>query len=193
MAEIPVERVGSSKWWLWLLLALLLIGLLLWWVLDDDDEAAVVEPVAVVTDVGTAPAPEIVGAQTPGADPVTPPEPVAMEQGVSIANILGSPSQYIGRNDFQAEVAVPEVPTDRGFWIEDQGNRMFALIIDNPQEVPKDINPGQRLRVTEGMIRDATFIGQIPGKPIDQDTRRILQQQDAFLIVDEENIEILSR
>ena len=183
MAEIPVEK-KSSMAWLWVLLAIILAALLLWWILGDDEEVEPIEP---------APATEVVGVQTPGPDPITPPEPVAMEPGVSIANILASPSQFIGRSDFQAEVTVPEVPTDRGFWIEDQGKRLFAVIIDNGAEQPKDINPGQQLRIREGMIRDATFISQLPGAPIDPDTRRILENQDVFLVVSERNIEILSR
>lgn len=180
MAEIPVER-KSGMAWLWGLLLLAAVALLLWWALDDDEEEL----------VATADT-ELVGEQTVGADPITPPEPVAMEAGISIADVLASPSEYVGRNDLQDEVRVAEVPTDRGFWVEDQGQRMFAVIIDNPQEEPKDINSGQQLRITEGMVRDATFIANIPGAPLDADTERLAREQDAYLVVDESNIEILS-
>lgn len=179
MAEIPVHK-KSNMGWLWILLAVLVLGLLAWWLFSGDDEV----------EYGPT---EVVGEQTVGADPVTPPEPVAMEAGISIADILGNPATYVGRNDFTDEVMVPEVPTDRGFWIEDQDQRLFAVLIDNPQEQPLDINPGQRLRVTEGMVRGATFIEQIPGEPLDPDTMGILREQDAYLVVDESNIEILSR
>lgn len=182
MAEIPVER-KSSMAWLWILLALIILGLLLWWALDDGEEEVAVQ---------SAPT-EIVGEQTPAADPMASPAPGGTEAGMSIAAILANPTEYVGRDDFQAEVGVPEVPTDRGFWVEDQGNRLFAIIIDEPREVPLDINAGQRLRVTKGMIRDATFLSQIPGRTLDADTKRIVQDQDAYLIVNEDNIEILSR
>lgn len=177
---MSAEDPGRPKW-LWILVIVVLVALpLIWWASDTDAERV---------ETGA----EIVGADTPGADPVTPPEPVAMEAGVSIADILARPTEFVGRSDFQDEVTVPEVPTDRGFWIEDQGERLFAVIIDNPSEVPKDINAGQQLRITEGMVRDATFLSQLPGEPIDADTRRILDGQDVFLVVDEEDIEILSR
>ena len=179
MAEIPVER-KSSMTWLWILLALILLGLIIWWATSDDDQEE------LVTD-------EIVGEETVGADPITPPEPVGLEEGVTLADIVGNPNEYVGTNDFQAEVSASEVPTDRGFWIEDQGNRLFAVIIDNPQEQPKDINPGQQLRITEGMVRDASFLSQLPGAPLDDDTQRILRDQDAYLVVDESNIEVLSQ
>ena len=184
------------------MLALLLIGLLLWWVLGDDDEVAV-EPLAAGP-VATAPVLETpmepsVGVAGPRDDlaavgpvPADAPEPVA--QGpMTLAAVLGNPAAYIGRDDFAAEVAVPEVPTDRGFWVQDQGKQLFAILIDNPRERPIDINPGQRLRVKKGMLRDATFVSKIPGEPLDPDTRKILAQQPVYLVVDEENIEILSR
>ncbi|MDP8913673.1 MAG: hypothetical protein M3N39_08885 [Pseudomonadota bacterium] len=112
---------------------------------------------------------------------------------VSIPTILQNPSAFVGRNDFAGEVEVPEVPTDRGFWVQQNGARMFALIIDVPREVPLDINSGQRLRVSKGMLRDSSSIGSIPGEPLDADTKKILADQSIFLVVDEDNIEILSR
>jgi hypothetical protein len=167
--------------WLWALLALVLLALLIWWATDDDEAD-------LVGDADT----ELVGEETVGVDPVTPPEPVAMEAGISLADVLANPSEYVGRSDFQDEVQVAEVPTDRGFWVEDQGRRMFAVIIDNPQEQPKDINAGQQLRITEGMIRDATTLADLPGAPLDANTERLAREQDAYLVVDETNIEILS-
>ena len=177
MAEIPVERKGGIPWWVWALLAAILIALAIWWIAADDD-VETAEPVAV----------EAVEPLAPG-----PVAPVAGEADMTIASILASPGQFVGRDDFQAEVAVPEVPTDRGFWVEDQGQRLFAVIVDEPREVPLDINSGQRLRVTQGMVRDATFLPQLPGASIDDATRRIIESQNVFLVVDEENIEILSR
>lgn len=179
MAEIPVER-KSNLTWLWVLLALILIALLIWWAVGDDEE-----PIPVRE--------EIVGVDTPGADPITPPEPVGMEAGITIGDILGNPTEYVGDDNINLTgVRVPEVPTDRGFWIEDQGQRIFAVLIDGPVEVPTDINPGQQIVIREAMARDATFIQNIPGQPLDQDTRNILQKQDVYLVVDESNIEILS-
>ena len=179
MAEIPVEK-KSNLTWLWILLAIILIALLIWWATDDDE---VVEP------VGT----EVVGASTVGADPVTAPEPVGMEAGVTIGDILGNPTEYAGQDNINLMgVSVPEVPTDRGFWVEDQGQRIFAVLIDGPSEVPKDINPGQQLTIREAMVRNATFISEMPGQPLDDDTRNILNNQDAFLVVNESNIEVMS-
>ncbi|MEW9853714.1 hypothetical protein [Novosphingobium sp. M1R2S20] len=169
--------------WLWVLLALIALALVIWWIAGSNENEELANN-------------EIVGAEPVAVapvDPVAPASPNAGEGAFTIASILETPATYIGRDDFQADVAVPEVPTDRGFWVEHEGRRMFAIIIDAPREVPKDINAGQQLRVRNGMVRDATFLSDLPGKALDADTRRIANEQDAFLVVDEDDIEIMSR
>lgn len=171
MAEIPVER-KSNLTWLWILLAVLLIGLLIWWVTsgDDDDELIVENETA-----------EIITPQVVGTAP-----------GISIGDILGDPAVYLGRDDFRAEVTVPvdAEMTDRGFWIEDEGERLYVILNDGPMEEPIHINPGQTLRIDQGMLRDRTFFPDLPGE-LDATTENIAEQQPIFLVVDEEYIEIL--
>ncbi len=172
MAEIPVER-KSSLAWLWILLAVLLIGLLVWWAASGDDDEEL-----------------IVDAET--AAVVTTPEPVGTASGISIGDILGDPVGYLGRDDFRAEVFVPvdAEMTDRGFWIEDEGERLYVILNDGPMEEPIHINPGQNLRIDQGMLRDRTFFSDLPGE-LDPNTQNIAEQQPIFLVVDEDNIEIL--
>ena len=172
MAEIPVEKKSSSKTWLWLLLAALLVVLIIWWLSAADDD---VEPVVV----DTAP-----------IESVETVEPALMAGEMTLAAILAQPQAYIGQ-EFTGEVDVGGPLTDRGFWVENDGARMFAIIIDEPREVPLDINPGQRLQVTGGMIREGGDVGDVDGVPLDADTRAVLQDQAAFMMVDESNIEIL--
>lgn len=173
MAEIPIEK-KSSNTWIWILLAAVLLGLLLWWLLaDNNDDAVTTEPVAVeqTAEVATA-APEMAGTMT-------------------IASILANPAAYYGREGFTGEVAVGGPLTDRGFWIENDGSRMLAIIIDEPREVPLDINPGQTLRISGGTIRNPADVESLPGVPLDQDTINAMQGQEAVLVVDESNIEII--
>lgn len=168
MAEIPVQR-KTNLTWLWILLAILVIIALIWWAAAEDDEELITEP-----------------ADIEAVEPLPDTEPAA-----TIAAILANPDAYVGMDNFTAEASVPEVPTDRGFWVESDGQRLFAIIIDQPAEEPKDINPGQRLRITEGMIRDSSYLPNLSGDPLDADTQRTVEQQDVFLVVDEDNIEIL--
>ncbi|QQN73442.1 hypothetical protein [Croceicoccus sp. YJ47] len=175
MAEIPVEK-KSSKSWLWLLLALILGALILWWILaDDDDDAEMLTTdteVSETADMGDANA-------TP-----------TMASDMTIAAIAANPQAYIGQ-EFTGEADVGGPLTDRGFWIENDGARIFAIIIDEPREVPLDINPGQRLSITGGTIREAGEMTDVEGVPLDEDTRNVLADQEIFLIVDEANIDII--
>jgi hypothetical protein len=177
MADIDVQR-KTGMGWLWWLLGLIVLALLAWWLLapDAEEDLAVVEPVA----------------EEPMITPATTPEIVGTAAGVSIADILGNPAAHEG-TDFTDEVTVAEVPTDRGFWIEDQGARMFALIIDDPAEEPKDINPGQTLRIDQGTLRDRTFLPDLQGAPLDAQTQQIVDEQPIFLVVDERYINILEQ
>lgn len=170
MAEIRMEKKSGGMAWLWILLAILLIALLAWLFWPDRDEAATA--VATATETGqTATSSE---AETP-----------------TLATILENPGQWIGR-EYSGTVAVPEVPTDRGFWIEENGARMFAILVDEPREVPKDINPGQQVRI-RGTVRDASTISELPGEPLTAGTENIARDQPAYLVVDEDAIEILER
>lgn len=178
MADIDLERKKSGGMgWLWWALGLLALLLIIWWVWpdnNDDDFADVdVDPVETVTPSTT---PEVVGGDIPG---------------VSIGDILGNPDNFIGETFPRAEVTAVEVPTDRGFWIEDEGQRLFAIIIDQPQEERVDINPGATLRIDQGTLRDRTFLPEIPGEPLDATTENMAEQQEVFLVVDERHITVL--
>jgi hypothetical protein len=171
MAEIDLERKKSGGMgWLWGLLILLLLLLLAWWLWPDSDveEAPMGPPVGEVEE----------------------PAPID-EPDLGLAAILDNPDMYVGQPFPDAEVTVGSELTDRGFWIEQDGRRLFAIIIDEPAEEPKDINPQQRLRITGGTLRDESYLGEMPGDPLDQDTERLAREQEIFLVVDESNIEIL--
>lgn len=179
MADINVERKSPGIWpWI---IGLLVLALLIWALVavlggDDEAELAVVDPLATeVTEVD------------PTLPPVETPAPIAEGVGVPVSQIIESPATWTGRT-VGGEVRVVEVPTDRGFWIEDQGERLFVILRDAPAEQPVDINPGQTIRMSEAMIYDD--VANLPGE-IDADTRNIVQGLPVFLGVDEANVEIL--
>lgn len=173
MAEIKLERKSSGTKWLWVLLALLLVLLLLWWMWPGEEPAV----------VGTTEVEEAEPAREPVAERATPLE-TADRVRIPVATIAESPGEWIGRT-VSGSVQVAEVPTDRGFWVEDGGERLFAVIVDEPREVPVDINAGQTLDIAEARVRDAGEIEDLPGRPLDADTQQILSDQDVFLLVDE--------
>ncbi|GAB5349395.1 hypothetical protein [Alteriqipengyuania sp. 357] len=176
MAEIPVEKKSSSKW-LWILLLAIVAALLLWWLLADNDGDADNldgDTVAVEESIDTAD------------------EPVATAGAMTIAAITANPAEYYGKEGFEGTVAAAGPLTDRGFWIENDGARMFAIVIDAPAERRIDINPGQTLMLNGGTIREASTISAegIEGDALDEDTMNVIADQDAVLVIDESNITI---
>lgn len=177
MADIDVERKGPSIWpWI---IGLIILALLIWALVelfggDEEAEVAAVDPIVAPTGEVSPPTME-------------PPALVAPTAGIPVSQIIESPATFTGQA-LGGEVRVVEVPTDRGFWIEDQGERLFVILNDAPQEQPVDINPGQTVRMSQAMVYEN--MNNVPGN-LDPDTRNILQNQRVFLAVDEANVEIL--
>lgn len=186
MAEIHVERKETSIWpWILGLLLLLLLAWGIYELLDDDVE----EPVAAAV----VPPPAV-----PPVTPATTPEPIAQGQ-LCVAQVLSAPTTYIGQSLGTCEMRVTEVVSDRGFWAEENGQRVFVLVNEGTQTNPQpgvgdvtgqqaeqpDINAGQTIRVTQAMVMDnvANVVG-----PVDEQARNIAQQQPWFLVADGRNI-----
>ena len=185
MADIDIQKKGPSIWpWIIGLALLLLLGWLVAEWLGDDDEVevageqvgVVTEPVAVPPAAVVAPGTEPAGAPGAGAEPL----PVGL--------IVTSPANYAGQ-PMAGLVRVTEVPTDRGFWIEDQGQRLF-VVLDEPKPEIKNVNAGQQVRIQDARVYDAQNLSQIPGN-LDADTRRIIQGLPAVLYVTAKNLEIV--
>ena len=178
MADINVERKSPGIWpWI---LGLVALALLIWALAallggDDEAELAAIDPVA--TEVAEV---------EPAVPPAETLAPVAGAR-VPVSQIIESPATWTGRT-VGGEVRVVEVPTDRGFWIEDQGERLFVILRDAPAERPIDINPGQTIRMSEATVYDN--VANVPGE-VDADTRDIAQGLPVFLGIDEANIEML--
>jgi hypothetical protein len=171
MADIDIQRKQHSIWpWI---LGLLLLGLLIWGIMDwtGEDAEAAAEPV-VVTEPG--------------------PTPVAAGTGIVVSEIIASPATWTGRT-VAGEVRVVGVPTDRGFWIEDQGQRLFAVLGEPPRPGETiNIQSGQALRVREARVYGAAELANLPGQ-LDPDTRRIAEGQPVVLGIEPQNIEILGQ
>lgn len=180
MAEIPVEKKASMTW-LWVLLAILVAALLVWWAAAEDDDVEV-----AIAD--TAP----VAAVEADAETIADTQTNAEASPMILSAIVARPQSNIGR-EFMGEVDVSGPLTDRGFWIESDGARMFALIVDQPREVPLDINAGQRLRITGETVREGGVISNLEGAALKESTLDVLQDGEVFMLVNESDIEILSR
>lgn len=191
MAEIHIEKKKSI--WPWVIGAIV-VALAIWALLemmDRDTRDAAVGDVAVPA--ATAPAVEAPVASevaAPGVD--TTGDATGTLAMLPVATILSAPAGYVGRN-VSGSATVPEVPTDRGFWIEADGQRMFALIEQGPNmEDAININAGQQIRFTDAVVHDADSLARLGGS-LDDEARRILGDQQAFLVVEPQDIAIVSR
>lgn len=178
MADIDIERKGGTNW-LWPILGLLLLGLLIWGALemmDDDDEVAVAPAVSTAV---VEPAPPVVAAA-----------PVAPVTGSpTIADVLANPSAYDGQPFSTQQVRVAEVVSDRGFWIENNGQRMLVVKNESPQpgvadvEGPADTRAARNINAGDMVQINGTLMTAAEGTkgPLDDQTRQLIQGQPIFL------------
>lgn len=178
MADIDVER-KSSMAWLWWLLGLLLLALLIWALMEwmGDDDEVVEAPVATVVDTTAtiAPAAPVAG----GAATASP----------TIAEVLANPAAYAGQSFSTQQVRVAEVVSDRGFWIESEGQRLFVVKNESPQpgvadvqgpadtRAARNINAGQMVQINGTLYTSPDQVQP----PLDQQTRERMQGQPIFL------------
>lgn len=175
MADLNVERKRGASW-IWWLLGLIVVALILWWLLgsgDDEDEMPAVTAVE-----------EPVAATVPAAAP-----PAVATGVIPVVVIVADPTPYAGQS-VSGTANVAEVISDRGFWIEQEGQRVF-VVIDEPVPETVDINAGQTVSLT-GTVYTPETMDQVPG-PLEPDAQEAVQGQPAFLYVRAQDIEITER
>ena len=178
--------MGILPW----ILGLLLLGLILWGLTqcrdDDGDDAVVVPADTLVTDttptLAAAPMPMDTGmamADTTAAG--------AAAGALPVAAILANPGQY-GTQTVSGTARVTDVISDRGFWVEEGGQRMFVVIAE-PQgaEQAVDINTGQTIRLS-GAVREGSAAAQLTG--VEAEAQRTAQGQPAFLLVNPSDVSV---
>lgn len=190
MADIDIERKKKSPLpWILGLLALALLAFLLMRGCSDDDP----EPAVVATDTTTF------TDTTMGAAPMASPATDTTAMGAAAAAGAGAAGAgwigtvMAGTNAGQTtggDGMVPETPSDRGFWIEENGQRVFAILAE-PMEQIKDIDPGQRVRISNARVMRGSEAAQIP-QDVDAEARQTAQGQQYFLLVPASGVVITS-
>ncbi len=96
---------------------------------------------------------------------------------------MSGPANYANQT-VSGTARVAQVVSDRGFWIEDGGQRVFA-VIDEPKPEIKNIRAGQTVRLDGAQVM--TNASQVPGQ-LEAQTQQAIQNQSAFLYVRAANI-----
>lgn len=176
MADIDIERKKKSPlpWVLGLLAAVLLLFLLMR--ACGGEEEVVEESVTVVDTTAQTAAPV---APMPVTDTTAAAMGAAGAAGAGwIASVLGG--QMAGQTA-SGDAVVPATPSDRGFWLEENGQRVYAILTERSEQV-KDIDPGQRVRISNARVMAGSDTAQIP-VDVEAETRTTAGQQPFFLLV----------
>jgi hypothetical protein len=188
MADINIERKKRSPLPLIIgLLALALLAFLLMRTCGDDDPDPAVAP---VTDTTTAPA-----ATDTTVAPATMTDTTTMGAAGAAAGAAGGgwiSTVLAGTNAGQAaggDGLVTETPSDRGFWIEENGQRVFAILAE-PLEQSKDVDPQQRVRISNARVMRGSESSQIP-QDVDTEARQTASGQSYFLLVPASGVTIV--
>lgn len=102
---------------------------------------------------------------------------------VPVAQLMTSPHKWEGKT-VSVSGTVAEVVSDRGFWIDDQGQRIFVVLGEkgagtNAAEHAVDVKTGEQVTLTNAHV--FTNVSQVPGGHVEEKARGIIKGQRAFL------------
>lgn len=185
-APAPVERRRRSV--LPLVIGLLVLAALAWALMNYFNRARVDETALIGDGASTTPA---VTAQPREGAGVPAGDPAATNDWFPVAAIFDGPAAYVDRR-ISGNARVADVASDRGFWIEQDGQRMFVMV-NEPQSMEQavDINVGQTLALT-GTVHDNTSIGRA-GTSLTDEARQVIGTQKAFVVVQPADVRIVSQ
>lgn len=176
MAEIKVEhreKSGVGRW----LLPLLLLGLVVAAVLAMRNRGEDRTVASTATPTVSAAGGEVAGGMIP------------------VATIVGAPAQYANQT-VSGTARVAQVVSDRGFWIEENGQRMFVVLGEkgagtNAAEHAVDIKSGGTVRFTNAHV--FTSADQVPGGNVEAEARQAIANQPAFLHVNPGDVQTVQQ
>lgn len=120
--------------------------------------------------------------------PMPPPPTDADTTAIPVDVIIVTPAEFLGQ-PVVGTAQVVEVPSDRGFWVENNGERIFAVVAQSPgMEQAVNVEPGQTVRLA-GLVYDSALASGIAGQ-VDPQAMQTIADQPAFLLVPAANITV---
>lgn len=106
-----------------------------------------------------------------------------LREGVlPLAAVVSDPSAHLDRT-VSGTAAVAQVVSDRSFWLEQNGHRVFAVVFE-PAPEARDLYEGQRVRVAGRMLDAYQAVGMPGATTLESGTFHTLSQERAFLLVE---------
>lgn len=182
MPEVDIQREPQRgvPWWVWVIGAVVL-ALIIW---------AIAQAITPDRRAGETPPEQVAGQrQEDRAGLEEPDRPLEDRAGrqeptetapLPIGSIQQNPEQYHGQ-EASGMVTVAEVVSDRGFWAEQDGNRIFVL---DGETVPSadQLSAGQQIQLQGRIYRTGAEGFRMPQvEGMDQETARTLQEQPVFI------------
>lgn len=119
------------------------------------------------------------------------PQPAQAVRIVEVMKVKPIPADYIGTT-VKGRVKVTNVISDRGFWITNGEQRVFAVVREDvPQHEMIDINKGQVLEFV-GVLTDGENWRALEGL-LEEDTKETLKKQDYFVAMYWDDINIVGQ
>lgn len=189
MATVHIQNHRSPLPWI---VGLLVSLLLLWglWEFVGNFAVSVVEK--TVQPVETPAPPVDMAVRTGSVVTPTPMPPTeADDTPIAVSTILMGPSDYVARR-VAGTARVTEIVRDEGFWIEESGRRMFAVLARDPENMQQALNvsAGEQVRLS-GVVHDASMVNRIEGG-LPTRTQDLISRQPAFLLVAPRNVSVVS-
>lgn len=174
-------RRGSL--WVAGLAALLLAGLVLWWFVGGVGQRLPAQDSAQA----------VAGMQRD--DPGVPPAEHAATQPdasaaatLPVSRIVRDPDDW-AQQEVSGTARVDAIDTDRGFWLQAQGERIFAVLEKKIGQGARAMEPGQLVRLRGAAVFEPGGFAILPGDALDAETKEILAAQDVFLLVPEQRLD----
>lgn len=182
MAEVRIERKegGTSVWpWLIAVVVLALVGWWLWRALANRQEAT---GVSTATSAATAPVaePSVITA-APGTGATPQPGVEAATPYMPLAAIRANPDAHFG-TQVSGLARVTEVVSDRGFWIEQDGARIFVVKAESLPGGSAEMTVGAQVSLTGTVVNPDRMQQEVPGiLELGDGTLKGLQGEPAIL------------
>ena len=153
------------------------------------DDAAQVDAPTPAAPVETVEAPEAPVVVEDGDE--VEPAAVVVAAPVDLVAMMANPLEVVGK-EMSGTVYVDDVISDRGFYVTDGKQRVFAVVReDTPKHEMIDIDKGQKISF-RGLLMEQKMMADLTGE-LEQDTKDAIMAAPYFIAMHHSDVKILEQ